>query len=104
MSTSAGKENLRKRKRSSNVASLPVTKHPEASNESAGESEVDEVDAPSEEDERDTAAIEWDSDDLDELAEDDAESSDDDEAQDQTPDNKLSVAAPPKKKLKPLSK
>ncbi len=101
MSTSAGKEHLRKNKHSSNVDPLPGAEHLEVSDESAGESEADEVDARSE-DERDAAAIEWDSDDLDELAEDDVESNE--EAPEQTPNDKNSPHSPPKKKLKPLSK
>src|SRR5579859_137846 len=101
MSTSAGKEHLRKNKHSSNVDPLPGAEHLEVSDESAGESEADEVDAQSE-DERDAAAIEWDSDDLDELAEDDVESNE--EAPEQTPNDKNSPPSPPKKKLKPLSK
>ena len=101
MSTSAGKEHLRKNKHSSNVDPLPGAEHLEVSDESAGESEADEVDAQSE-DERDAAAIEWDSDDLDELAEDDVESNE--EAPEQTPNDKNSPPSPPKQKLKPLSK
>jgi ESF2/ABP1 family protein len=84
---------------------LPATKYPDVSNESADESASDEVD-PQSTDEHEADAVEWDSDDLDELAEDDAESTEEvaEQALEQAPqDNPLS-AAPPKKKLKPLSK
>ena len=103
MSTSAGDENLRKRKRSANSDSLPSKKVIQVENDdSASESEAEGSQSQASEGNAPDDDINWHSDDFDELEDDDEDPPSETEANNnpETPSNTL---PPSKKKLKPLS-
>jgi ESF2/ABP1 family protein len=104
MSTLAGQENQRKRKRSSNADTSPKNKLRQLTDESPAESEAEQSQSPESEHEDSGDGIQWHSDDFDELEDDE----DDEDGEDALSENEAEPSSTPsntqpKKKLKPVS-